>query len=317
MEEKFHLAFETASGRFAVPADRVRRVVWLPVVEDRQPRIRGQVGVAEVFDEQLPIVDLDVAFDRDPEPYSMDHRLLDVDAGGEQLGLVATEVLDLVRLREEDRSEPFVPQEPIVAVAQLEAGRAEVLDPEALAALDPQAEASVEAADLFVAFDEEQRDELARRLGRLAPEGEPQPPARRAVLVRLAEDTMAVPVDAVEGFARLEGLTPVPHAPDRVLGLTTYRGDVATIVDPHGPLDLEPPEEPLGVAVLVAFPEGLAGIAVVEPGPTVAIEDGDPEPDGTRPGVVGTIEHEGSRVPLVDPFALLRSDRVVVGREIA
>lgn len=313
------LAFETSRGRYGVPAERVLQVVWLPVLAETNGELRGQIGTADLEGAEVPVLDLDLALEQRPEPYSVDHRLVDVETDAGRLGLVATEVRDVLYLDQEDLVQPVVEGGLIQVTARVGDGLVELLDVDRLIHLPPSSrEPAMGAEELFAPFDEEELEELARRQHRLAT-GELRPeagPRQAAVLADVGVETIAISLESVQAFVQLGRLTPIPHAPEHVLGLANHRGEVVTVVDPHGPLALErPPDLDPRLAVLVAYPEGLTGIAIEEAGRTVTFDDEDVDTTAARPGVRGSIDHEGRTLPLVDPFALLRSKPVTVDQE--
>lgn len=313
------LAFETSRGRYGVPAERVRQVVWLPVLEDTEGEGRGRIGTADLHSEIVPVLDLDLVLGQRPEPYSLDHRLIDVEARGGRLGLVAARVLDVMYLDQGDLVQSPGEGGLIEATARIEDGLIELLDVDRLAELPPSSrEPDVGAEELFATFGEKELEELSRRQHRLATEEEAPraEPERSAVLADIGAETVAIPLEDVDAFIQIGRLTPVPHAPEHVLGLTNHRGEVVTVVDPHGLLSLERPSGLAPqLAVLVAFPEGLAAIAIHEAGPTITFDDEDVDTEETNPGVRGQLTHEEGSLQLVDPFALLRADTVVVDQE--
>lgn len=313
------LAFETSRGRYGVPAERVRQVVWLPLLDETDGEGRGRIGMADLQGAPVPVVDLDLVLGQRPEPYSLDHRLVDVQARGGRLGLVAAKVLDVLYMDEEDLVQSPGEGGLIQATARIEDGLIELLEVDRLAGLPPSSrEPDVGAEELFASFDEDQLEELSRRQRRLAteeavPEAEPE---RSAVLADLGAETVAIPLEAVDAFIQLGRLTPVPHAPEHVLGLTNHRGEVVTVVDPHGPLSLERPSGLVPkLAVVVAFPEGLTAIAIEGAGRTVTFDDEDVDTEAAAPGVRGQLAHQEGSLQLVDPFALLRTEAAVVDQE--
>jgi purine-binding chemotaxis protein CheW len=314
-----HLVFEASEGRYGVGTDHVRRVLWLPVLGEATARCRGQVGQATLEDEAVAVLDADLALSaREPDPYTMEHRLLDLAVDGERLGLVVADVLDVVDVAGTDLVDEAPDQEAIAAAADTELGRIELVDLAALATATPSAEdPAVTAADLFATFDAEEREQLARRRERLTLPGAGQARAdRRGVVVgRIGETRVAVPLDEIRGFLRIGELTPVPHTPEHVLGLVNHRGEIVTTVDPTGPLELpaQGARSPQRAAV-VDRPAGPTGLAFDRVGWTLAVEPD--EVDEAEPrGLAGTIDLDGERVPVLDVPALLRSPRVLVDQE--
>lgn len=307
-----HLVVETSSGRYAIPAQRVRQVLWLPVLAEAEPERRGQIGTAHIEDEEVPVVDLDLALGAEPEPYTLDHRVVDVALDGDRVGVVAADVVDVVELTEEDLVQRELEGGAVVAVAETPNGLAEVLDPQALADQPPAAEPP--PAELFDAFDREELAELAKRQRRGArpQRAAPAEAEEAAAIAEVGAGTLAIPLDEVVGFVRIEAITPVPHTPDHVLGLTNHRGEIVTVVDPGPSLDLEHGSPSPELGALVELRESLAAIALDRVGRTITIDEDAIDEEGARPGVRGLVPVDGQPVPLLDVRGLLSSDRVVV-----
>lgn len=315
-----HLVFETTSGRFAVSADRVHRIVWLPVLSSTARDLRGQIGTARLHGEEVPVVDLDLALGQRPDPYTLDHRLIDVEVDGDRLGVVVRRVVGVREFDEEDLTSPTEEASIVEAAVHAADGLVEVVDVPELASRSSTAdEPDVSAAKLFSALSEEELEELGRRQKQVSTQLELRrgERAHAAVLAEIGELTVAIPLDQVRAFVRIEKLTPVPRTPDRVLGLMNHRGEVVTIVDVREPLGAEEPipSKPR-LAALVELPDGPAGIAVDGAGRAVTIREDelDREASPVR-GVLGSLEFDGGSVPVLDPPSLLRAEEVVVDQE--
>jgi purine-binding chemotaxis protein CheW len=66
-----------------------------------------------------------------------------------------------------------------------------------------------------------------RRGERSAPDGA----LTEYLAFRVADATFALPVNIVREIARSAQITPVPRAPEPVLGITSFRGRIVTVVD--------------------------------------------------------------------------------------
>lgn len=72
------------------------------------------------------------------------------------------------------------------------------------------------------------------------------------VLFRLGRQAFALPLSAVKDVARGIALTPVPHAPEMVPGLSVLRGQLATALDLRARFGLPPhghPEKTTALAI--------------------------------------------------------------------
>lgn len=310
-----HLAFATTHGRYAVPADRVEQVVWLPVVSEAVAEDGARIGVAQLQDDEVPVADLDLAFGDRPEPYTLDHRLVELSTDEGSLGVVATEVDDVVTF--DDEAVQVVEERgPVAARARRTREVTEILDVDELKAFVDEAETGeVQAHELFSSFDDAELEELARRQRTLvSPRREAKAPeGRRAVVVRVGSSPIVVALDDIREFVRVGRVTPLPTAADHVLGLANHRGEIVSLVDVGPALGLEgsigdAPE----LAALVDLPEGPAGIAVDRVGETIELDEDALGEGAEREGVRGSVRREGGPAPVLDPVALLRSSEIVV-----
>lgn len=311
------LVVEASSGRYALPADRVRQVLWLPVLAETSAERKGQIGAAHLEEGEVPVVDLDLALGEDPDTYSLDHRVVDVVPDGGPLGLVVAGVVDVVELTEDDVVHREPDEEPIVAAADTPVGLVELVDLPELAGQPAGAERLREPGELFEDFEPEQLEELARRQHQAATGEEPGPAGaeRSAAIAEVGSARLAIPLEAVLAFVRIEATTPVPHTPDHVVGLTNHRGEVVSVVDPGPPLGLDAARSPPGLGALVETPEGLTALALDRVGRTITIDEGELLEANSGPGVQGLVEVDGARLPLLDVPGLLGSERVVVDQE--
>jgi purine-binding chemotaxis protein CheW len=86
-------------------------------------------------------------------------------------------------------------------------------------------------------------DESAQSAGTPAPAVSgalPPPRQREALAFRLGSEEYAVPVDRVREVIRVWEITPVPNAPEYVIGVTSLRGVVLPVIDPCLRLGLAP-----------------------------------------------------------------------------
>jgi purine-binding chemotaxis protein CheW len=73
----------------------------------------------------------------------------------------------------------------------------------------------------------------------------------------------ALPVERVREVRRAEAITPVPHAPPHVLGLSMVRGRLVAVIDAAvalGAAPAPPPDDPR--VVLLAVGDRLVGVQV-------------------------------------------------------
>lgn len=306
-----HLVVETHEGRYGLPADRVQQVLWLPVlsVSDRGG---AWIGTAHLDEDAVEVADLDRVFGREPAPYSLDHRLVNVETTEGRMGLVVADVADVVPI---EGTEPVDGPGPVIGQAVVEGKPVAIVDVDAVPQAADAAEPSAEAERLFASFSKEQVEELARRQRRLTSHAPVERErGREAVIAEAGGGLLALRLSEVRAFVHVDDAVPLPATPDRVVGLVNHEGEVAVVVDVSAVLGFpESLEGPPFVVAMVEHAEGLTGVAVERIGDTVDLSGA--RDDGEAPGVVGTLEHEERSVPVVDLGGLLRSDAFVVDQE--
>lgn len=128
------------------------------------------------------------------------------------------------------------------------------------------------------------------------------------VIFRLGDEEYGLPVEIVNSIIRYETATPVPRAPESVLGVINLRGRVVPVVDLRRRFrgqDFEPgPASRIVVADGAAGPVGIAVDAANEV-TAIAEESMRPVPDGvlaadTARAFRAVVERDGSLIILLE-----------------
>ena len=137
---------------------------------------------------------------------------------------------------------------------------------------------------------------------------EPAVHKRSFVLFRLGQEHYGLPVSAVGSIIAYEPSTPVPRAPDAVIGVINLRGRVIPVVDLKlrfsGSAFVPGPQSRIVVAEAASGPLGIAVDAASEV-TSFSDEDIRPIPEGivgpeTASAFSGMVEREGGLVVLLD-----------------
>ncbi len=128
-----------------------------------------------------------------------------------------------------------------------------------------------------------------------------------AVLLPVGADVYAVPVGWVREVVPAPALTPLVTAPPAVLGLFNLRGQIVPLLDTAALLGLGAVGTVAFVVVLQSG-DGLAGLAATGL-PRRAGLDREVGPSAL-PGTAGSYQIDGLAAVLLDPAALLESDRL-------
>lgn len=130
----------------------------------------------------------------------------------------------------------------------------------------------------------------------------------RALLLRVGEDTYAVPITVAREVVAAPALTSLPTAPSSVLGVCNVRGEIIPVFDSGVLLGLGAMPSIAAVAVLETSlgPAGLAMTGIGE-----AADLGDPVASTETPGTTGAYAVGGSLAVLIDVETLLAPAGIV------
>lgn len=118
-----------------------------------------------------------------------------------------------------------------------------------------------------------------------------------ALIIPVATEFYAVPMDSVRQVLRRTEVTPIPLSSSELLGAINVRGEILPILD-TGLLTGNSRVKSVPYTVLVNTDRDLVGLAA-ESMP-IAAELGEPVAAGTRPGEKGVYSSDGRLVVLLD-----------------
>lgn len=119
----------------------------------------------------------------------------------------------------------------------------------------------------------------------------------RALIIPVATEFYAVPMDSVRQVLRKTEVTQIPLSSPELLGAINVRGEILPILD-TGILTGNGPVKTVPYTVIVNTEKDLVGLAA-ESMP-IAAELGEPVAAGTRPGETGVFNSGGRLVVLLD-----------------
>mgnify|MGYP000754725686 CR=1 FL=1 len=129
----------------------------------------------------------------------------------------------------------------------------------------------------------------------------------RALLLRVGEDSYAVPIEAAREVLAATTVTSLPTAPPSVLGLCNVRGEIIPVFDTGMLLGLGPLASTEAVAIIETA-VGPAGLATSATGEAVDLGEQVGHTDGA--GTAGAFAVEGGLAVLIDVEGLLTPARV-------
>lgn len=277
--DEFHLVFMQRGVRYAVHADCVQEIAWLPElspVADGSPRV---VGAFNLRGHVVPVLDLSLCFGHGRSELRASDAVIVVAADGERFAIVASEMLDATPIARAAIEDVHDHHELLGSAAVLLDGiamRGEelvmVLDVRALlasaahAASDHEGPAPGLPAEADGAGPARPDAELFRARARALAREEDEAGAsgqERFALVRVDAELLGIPLGAVRECMRLRSVWPVPCCPPHIVGNMNLRGDILTLVDLRPVLGI-PAAAPLAEVVVVREGELTVGVAVTE-----------------------------------------------------
>lgn len=259
---ELHLVFSLRGVRYALDADQVREIVWLPelsAIADAAPWV---IGAFNLRGHVVPVLDLSLCFGHGRTPLHSGDAVVVSEVAGERCGLLVREVLDAVPISPAD-IEDVRGQHNLLThtgrflrgVAMLGHELAMVLDAPALLEAAGLTNDTIRepdtAGEALECRETELLHERARGMALTARESDDAGGGAFA-LFRIDAELFGVPVRFVQTFMRLGAVWPVPCCPPHILGSMNVRGDVLALVDLRPVFGLPVGEPPAEVAVLKA-----------------------------------------------------------------
>ncbi|MEW8014513.1 MAG: chemotaxis protein CheW [Candidatus Sedimenticola endophacoides] len=268
------LVFELQESRYAVDAARVLEILWLPELTPVEEAPDYVAGVFVLRGEIIPVVDLDHRFGHRAARYMVSDNMVVLEGRKRRFGIIVNQVLSV----EENAVLVTYGEYGGPRAHSLLAGEVEVdehivmlLDHERIMMAEdaPRGddtghptfcpEATAEELDTF-----RQRAAALRGTQDVAELG-----AQSAFAVaKMNGEYYGVALDLVKEFAIVRDVAPVPCTPPHILGNINLRGDIVTLVDIRGLLDIPAAELERTERVIVVEHENmLLGV------PTDSVDD--------------------------------------------
>lgn len=257
---ELHVIFTHRDVRYALPAEYVCEIAWLPelaAIVDGSPWV---IGAFNQRGHVVPVVDLALCFGHPRSALRSADAVIVLAFGGERFGLLAHSVDDAVPIAADMIEAGDADHELLGHATSLVCGLvllgqdlAMLLDVRAMltAAADARESRQMhEGAAIERGFAEaELLHERARCMAL------PEAPSKGAAaeffaLVSLNGEPFGVPVPAVREFTTMGRLWPVPCCPSHVLGSVNVRGDIVTVVDLRPVLGLPAAQAPAELVVM-------------------------------------------------------------------
>src|SRR3989338_2348011 len=259
---KHLLIFTLNNHRFAVDSLSVREILWLPELTPVEESHQYIVGVFNLRGKILPVMDLSIRFGHGQKPYHLTDSIIILESEGIFIGIIVNGVHDVVGIPESDiepaltygkkdiyphfiEGEAKIGGEIIMLLNHKTIISAEFgLWNAELETLPIEHSALSTPHSAFEGFSPEDMAIFHQRAISLMQPPESLAPAGQIPLsvVSLNGEYYGVSLDTVKEFSEIKDITPVPCTPPHIVGDMNLRGDILTVVDIRGMLNLSSAE---------------------------------------------------------------------------
>lgn len=299
MKNQSFLTFTLHGLLLAIDVKVVREIIWLPeltLIEECPSYI---TGVINMHGKIVPVMDLNVRFGHAPQGYGVSDRVIILDVTElisevpdtqsriqnpkskiDLLGIIVNEVLDVIDIPEEDiELPPFEGREtephPHFVSGAAKAGEdiVMVLNPRTI--LDSEfelKESEIEKPEIIpqsaISYfcheaDQKEKKIFHNRAINLKQvfDGDDSERVIPVAVISLNNECVCVELGGVREFSKISNFTPVPCCPEHIAGNMNLRGNVLTVVDISGLLNMQAGKISESTKVIVAdsgeFPVGV------------------------------------------------------------
>lgn len=283
----------------AIETQVVREIIWLPeltMIEECPSNISGVINLRGKI---VPVMDLNVCFGHAPKRYSCSDMVIILDISKlistvqEQpplllainsrfalMGIIVNEALDVIDIPKENIEPPFFEERELKHHPHFVSGEAKaggdivmIIDPLKLFDFEfganeleiEKTEIISESAINYFCPEAGQRERgiFHKRAINLQPalDGDDSERAIPVAVISLNNECVCVELESVREFSKIRTITPVPCCPTHITGNMNLRGNVLTVVDICGLLNVQGCQIRESTKVIVAdsgeFPVGV------------------------------------------------------------
>lgn len=278
MECRPLLIFDLDGARFGVDAALVSESVWLAELAAVEEAPRWIVGVFGWRGRIVPVADLRLRFGHAARPYSPSDRVVVVESGSVLIGLLASDVIEVVELPCDAVQPPPLLDGAVHGPVRIVTGEAHVgcdlvslIDVSGLAGAADCAKlaagAEPAAAGAYFcpqATPAERALFRARAAALRAAAAEETGAVLGLAVVEVGGERFGIELAAVREFCNVKHVQPIPCCPPHILGAINLRGDLISLIDPRAALNLPLSGTSGGKAVIGSIGEQPVAIAVDE-----------------------------------------------------
>ncbi|MBI5375276.1 MAG: chemotaxis protein CheW [Candidatus Schekmanbacteria bacterium] len=341
MTQISYLIFRYGGSLYGVKSEFVCEIVNLPAITYIEEVPTCMIGVFNLRGRIVPVIDLAIRFGHTPRRYYITDFVVVIEIRDIMLGIVANDVLQVQDISSADiEGLPQLMSEGKPSPHFLEGG-AKVED-EIIMLLDLNNlinhtelpyEISVEELEELQTdhphfFPEATPDELKllhKRTQNLLQQMEDTDvsEATAFAIIRLGNEFFAVNLNLVREFTEVKSITPVPCCPSHIAGNINLRGEVLTVVDMKGKMNIPASPSAVITKVMVVENNGLnIGILIDEVSEVISIQSS----DITSPPlavkymdneyITGTVELNGRTISLIDFDRIISNGELIVNGNV-
>ncbi|OGP30117.1 MAG: hypothetical protein A2073_07675 [Deltaproteobacteria bacterium GWC2_42_11] len=326
MSSQSFLIFSLGEEHFAIDASIVREIIWLPEVTPIEEAPDYIVGVINLRGKIAPVADLNLRFGHPRKRYHITDNVIVIEKDGFMAGLIVNETIDVINIPAQDIELPPSEKE-AKPRAHFISGEAKV------------GEEIIMVIDCHAIAEYSEFPTLNAALGYFCPESTPE---ERAIFHKRAVNLIKTEIEEAEGFASIAVVVlngefygidlkdvrefadinnpaTVPCCPSHIFGDMNLRGNILTLVDIRGMLNI-PAGAPKKV-VVAGFNELQAGITVDDVMDVVYLKPSDITPipaaieEANKRYIKGEAPYEGKMLTIVDLQKILSREDLVVNEE--
>lgn len=358
MTNQSFLTFSLHGLLLAVETKAVKEIIWLPeltLIEECPSYIAGVVNMRGKI---VPIMDLNIRFGHAPQRYSCSDSVIILDVSGSHsdapdmqseirskinlFGIIVNEVLDVIDIPEENiELPPFEGREtephPHFVSGEAKAGEDIIMILNYRTILDTEfelKESEIEKSEInpqsAISYfcPEADRNEMElfhNRAINLNPVSDSAASAGLipVAVISLNNEYLCVELESVREFSKIHNFTPVPCCPEHIAGNMNLRGNVLTVVDIRGLLNMQLGKISEATKVVVADTgEFSVGVIVDEILDVISLRTLDvvPVPSSIRAlnekFIKGAAPYGDKMMAILDLKEILSWDGLVVNEEV-
>lgn len=327
------LIFELYGAKFALDAKLVRETIWLPELTPIEEAPSSIAGIFSLRGSIFPVIDLNLHFGHSVMPYRLSDQIVVMEVNLSLIGVIVNAVCDVIEISLDE----IQPSPIFGSLSQLDShfriGELRVND-DIVTLLDAQkltswsqdfaVSTSVDSAKQFSPQSTLEDHAVFRTRARALMEidVEESSGSMPIAVVVLGSECFGFELDAVQEFCEIKQVTPIPCCPSHILGVINLRGNLLTLLDVRGALNL-PQDSECGNKVVVAhFGVSVVGLVVDQVHDVVYLHADElratPQAlsDDHFAEVKGTAMYKGQMMTILDLSVLLARKEWIVNETV-